>query len=52
VVWPAFDPADAVGLGIAGMAIGGIADWIVRAVDAQESDPAGTRLFLPVTIRF
>jgi hypothetical protein len=43
---------DLIGAAAAGLALGGIAEWLVRGIDAQTSDAQTFRVFVPVSVGF
>jgi hypothetical protein len=48
---PSFETADAVGMGFLGMAVGGLAGWVIRSIDAHENDPT-IQIVLPLRVGF
>ena len=51
VTIPSFEMADAVGTGFLGMAVGGLTGWVLRSIDANETDPA-LEFVLPLKVGF
>ena len=50
VLWqafPSFEVADVVGLGMGGMALGGLASWVISAVNSTE-DGGGLVVYIPL----
>jgi hypothetical protein len=51
-LWDDFKGPDLLGASLAGLAIGGIAEWLVRGIDAQSEDGHEFRLSVPLQVRF
>ncbi len=52
LLWDSFETPDLIGAAAAGMALGGIAEWLVRGLDARGSDPAEFSVVVPLTVSF
>ena len=47
-----FKSPDLFGAALAGLAIGGIAEWLVRGIDAQSGDDSGMQFTVPMRVGF
>ena len=55
VLWravPAIELPDAVGIAVAGLAVGGLTSWVVRAVDAQDDARASEQFEISFSVGF
>ena len=56
ILWqaiPSFDLPNAVGVGLMGMALGSVGQWIARAVDAnRDAQPVPLSLTVPLKVGF
>jgi hypothetical protein len=55
VTWALFDDfkgPDVLGAAVAGLAIGGIAEWLVRGIDAQSRGDSELQLYVPLKVGF
>ena len=55
VLWravPAIEFPDAVGIAVAGLAVGGLTSWVVRAVDAQDDARASEQFEISFSVGF
>lgn len=51
-LFDSFDTPDLIGAAAAGMALGGIAEWLVRGIGAQGDDSPQFSVVLPLTVSF
>ena len=54
VLWrsvPSFELSDAVGVGVMGLAVGGLATWVIRAVEAGGDRTSAQSAILSVSLK-
>lgn len=51
-LWDSFDSPDWIGAAVGGMALGGIAEWLIRGIGARDSEGARFRVVLPMPVDF